>query len=67
MTAEAKQPLTLSPPGPGSWELDPLHFPRPVTAYWAEMHPAPFSLGYGDFMAYYGLPLQTRLTATPTS
>jgi pyruvate,water dikinase len=65
MTAQTKQQLTFTPPGPGSWELDPVHFPRPVTAYWAEMHPEPFSLGYGDFMAYYGLPLQTRVTAYP--
>ncbi|MDT4938908.1 MAG: rifampicin phosphotransferase, partial [Pseudonocardiales bacterium] len=65
MTTPTKQQLTFAPPGPGSWELDPVHFPRPVTAYWAEMHPEPFSLGYGDFMAYYGLPLHTRLTAYP--
>ena len=41
----------------------PLHFPRPVTAYWAEMHPEPFSLGFGDMMAFYGAPFQTRRTA----
>ena len=34
-----------------------MHFPRPVTAYWAEMHPEPFSLGYGDMMAFYGAPV----------
>ena len=54
---------TFEPPGPGSWDLDPLHFPRPVTAYWAEMHPEPFSLGYADMTAFYGAPFQTRLTA----
>ena len=63
MDSLTKQRLTFEPPGPGPWELDPVHFPRPVTAYWAEMHPEPFSLGYGDFMAFYGVPLQTRLTA----
>jgi len=57
--------LTIEPPGPGSWDLDALHFPRPVTAYWAEMHPEPFALGYGDMCAYYGLPVQTRRTAYP--
>ena len=66
MTTESKQPLTFVPPGPGSWELDPVHFPRPVTGYWAQMHPEPFSLGFGDFMAFYGLPLQTRLTSYPS-
>jgi pyruvate,water dikinase len=65
MATPTKQQLTLVPPGPGPWELDPVHFPRPVTGYWAEMHPEPFSLGYGDFMEFYGLPLQTRLTAYP--
>jgi pyruvate,water dikinase len=52
----------FEPPGPGSWDLDPLHFPRPVTAYWAEMHPEPFSLGYGDMTAFYGAPFGTRVT-----
>ncbi len=66
MTTAAKQQLTFTPPGPGPWELDPVHFPRPVTGYWAHMHPTPFSLGFGDFMAYYGIPLQTRLTAYPS-
>ncbi len=63
MDALTKQTLTFEPPGPGPWDLDALHFPRPVTAYWAEMHPEPFALGYGDMTAYYGLPLQTRRTA----
>lgn len=61
-TLTDQQP-TFEPPGPGSWDLDALHFPRPVTAYWAEMHPEAFSLGYGDMTAFYGLPLQTRRTA----
>ena len=63
MDIQTKQQLTFEPPGPGSWDLDPLHFPRPVTAYWAEMHPEPFSLGFADMAAYYGVPIQTRLTA----
>jgi len=63
MATTTTQQLTLEPPGPGSWDLDALHFPRPVTAYWAQMHPEPFSLGYGDMTAYYGVPVQTRRTA----
>ncbi len=63
MDALTEQRPTFEPPGPGSWDLDALHFPRPVTAYWAEMHPEPFSLGYGDMAAFYGAPFQTRLTA----
>ncbi|HSV37456.1 MAG TPA: hypothetical protein VLI04_01735, partial [Nocardioidaceae bacterium] len=65
MDTQAKQQLTFDPPGPGPWDLDSLHFPRPVTAYWAEMHPEPFSLGFGDMTAYYGTPIKTRLTAYP--
>src|SRR5687767_5818493 len=63
MDTQTKQQLTFEPPGPGSWDLDSLHFPRPVTAYWAEVHPEPFSLGYADMTAYYGAPIQTRRTA----
>ena len=63
MDTPAKQQLTFEAPGPGSWDLDPLHFPRPVTAYWAQVHPEPFSLGYADMTAFYGAPFQTRLTA----
>ena len=44
-------------PGPGSWHLDPVHFPRPVTRYWVEMHPEPFRRGTAEFMAYYGTPI----------
>jgi pyruvate,water dikinase len=47
--------LRFVPPGPGSWGLDAVHFPRPVTRYWAEMHPAPFARGYSEFTRYYGL------------
>ncbi|HET6167349.1 MAG TPA: PEP-utilizing enzyme [Marmoricola sp.] len=65
MSTSPKQQLSFEPPGPGSWDLDSLHFPRPVTAYWSEMHPEPFSLGYGDMTAFYGLPFKTRRTAYP--
>ena len=51
---EAAEPR-FEPPGPGSWTLDPVHFPRPVTRYWAETHPEPFARGTGDFTRYYGM------------
>ena len=47
--------LPLEPPGPGTWELDPVHFPRLVTRYWAEMHPEPFGRGVAEFCRYYGM------------
>jgi phosphohistidine swiveling domain-containing protein len=52
---ETASQLRFDPPGPGSWELDPVHFPRPTTLYWAEMHPAPFRRGFSEFTAYYGM------------
>ena len=51
--------LDFEPPGPGSWNLDPVHFPRPVTRYWAEMHPEPFRRGTHEFMAFYGTPIDS--------
>ncbi len=52
--AQAPSELRWDPPGPGNWNNDPVHFPRPVTRYWSEMHPEPFLRGTRDFMAYYG-------------
>jgi phosphohistidine swiveling domain-containing protein len=45
----------FDPPGPGFWELDPVHFPRPVTRYWTEVHPAAFKRGTGEFARSYGM------------
>ncbi len=45
----------FEPAGPGSWNRDPVHFPRPVTSYWGEMHPEPFKRGTNNFARYYGL------------
>ena len=47
--------LHFDPPGPGTWEQDPVHHPRPVTRYWAEVHPEPFKAGTNNFARYYGL------------
>ena len=46
---ETSTELHFEPAGPGPWSLDPVHFPRPVTRYWAETHPAPFIKGTHDF------------------
>jgi pyruvate,water dikinase len=46
--------LRFEPPGPGSWELDPVHFPRPVTRYWTEIHPEALRRGVQDFTRFYG-------------
>ena len=47
--------LHLEPPGPGSWDQDPVHFPRPMTRYWTETHPPAFKRGTNDFARFYGL------------
>ena len=52
---QAPADLHFEPPGPGSWTLDAVHHPRPVTRYWAEMHPEPFGRGFREFLAYYGM------------
>ena len=62
MSEDGVAALDYEPPGPGSWNLDPVHFPRPVTRYWAEMHPEPFRRGTHEFMAFYGAPLESMET-----
>ena len=52
--------LHFEPPGPGSWELDAVHFPRPVTRYWAETHPEPFKRGFAEFTRFYGILIEGR-------
>src|SRR5881394_3599973 len=47
--------LPFDPPGPGSWEQDPVHFPRPMTRYFQETHPPAFRQGTQDFARFYGL------------
>jgi rifampicin phosphotransferase len=54
-SADAPASLTYEPPGPGSWEIDAVHFPRPATRYWTELHPAPFKRGFAEFPRYYGM------------
>ena len=56
MTAsDTSTELSFEPPGPGSWEQDPVHFPRPMTRYFQETHPPSFKRGTNDFARFYGL------------
>ena len=59
-TAATTGDLRFDPPGPGSWKLDPVHFPRPATRYWTEMHPEPFLRGTSEFTRYYGMLFDAR-------
>src|SRR5262249_31703538 len=54
-TATTTTALRFEPPGPGPWEQDPVHFPRPMTRYWQEMQPPSFKKGTNDFARFYGL------------
>jgi len=47
--------LHFEPPGPGHWAQDAVHFPRPLTRYFQQLHPAAFKRGTHDFARYYGL------------
>src|SRR3954468_11680263 len=56
MTASGTSPkLRFEPPGPGSWEQDPVHFPRPMTRYFQETHPPAFEKGTSEFARLYGM------------
>jgi pyruvate,water dikinase len=59
MTTQPQTELRWDPPGPGSWTIDAVHFPRPATRYWQEMHPEPFVRGFGEFTRFYGMLIKT--------
>ena len=48
-------PRTYETPGPGTWEQDPTHFPRPVTQYAFDVFSEPFTRGFKEGSARYGL------------
>lgn len=54
-SSETPAERRFEPPGPGSWVQDPVHFPRPVTRYFAETHPEALKRGSNDFARYYGM------------
>lgn len=56
MTAQKNfSELRFDPPGPGPWEQDPVHFPRPMTRYFQDTHAPAFRRGTHDFALFYGL------------
>src|SRR3954462_7400728 len=59
MTTQPQTELRWDPPGPGSWTVDAVHFPRPATRYWQEMHPEPFMRGFSEGTRFYGMLLGT--------
>jgi phosphohistidine swiveling domain-containing protein len=57
--------LHFEPPGPGFWELDSVHFPRPATRYWIEIHPEPLKRGTQEFARSYGMLIDGLEVAYP--
>ena len=51
--------LQFEPPGPGSWSIDAVHFPRPATRYYVEVQPGAMQRGFAEFTAYYGMLIDT--------
>ena len=51
-TSDTSTELRFEAPGPGSWEQDPVHFPRPMTRYFQETHPPSFKRGTNDFARF---------------
>jgi pyruvate,water dikinase len=49
---------TFTAPGPGSWELDATHFPRPATRFHAELFPAAMIQGFAPALRRYGSVLE---------
>lgn len=48
-------PPVFQAPGPGSWTMDPVHWPRPLTPWMAQVFPEPFSRGFAEGGRRYGL------------
>ena len=46
---------TYEAPGPGTWEQDSTHFPRPATQYIFDVFREPFQRGFKEGTARYGL------------
>ena len=52
---ETASDIGFEAPDDGSWQRDPVHFPRPVTRYFAQIHPEAFKRGFREMTSYYGL------------
>ncbi len=54
-TADAATELRFEAPGPGPWQQDPVHFPRPLTRYFMDTHPSALRKGTSEFARFYGM------------
>ncbi len=58
-SASVKTARKFDPPGPGSWEMDAVHFPRAVFGSFQVIFPKAFSEGFQDCCARYGMLLES--------
>ena len=65
MAANETADLQFDAPGPGTWERDLVHFPRPASTYWIDTHPAAFRAGTEAMFRHYGLLLHRIEMAYP--
>ena len=47
--------VDLQPPGPGAWEMDAVHFPRPTVPFHMELFGEPFQRGFRATTSRYGM------------
>lgn len=57
MTSVTIEGREFRAPGPGSWELDAVHFAKPMTRFVTDLIPAPFAEGFARGCELYGLTL----------
>jgi phosphohistidine swiveling domain-containing protein len=53
--------LEFEAPSAASWSIDAVHFPRPATRYYTEIHPAALQRGFSEFTAYYGMLIEMEM------
>src|ERR1051325_2674375 len=55
--------VRFDPPDPSTWELDPVHQPRPWTRFMTELYAEPFARGFAAGTRAHGLLLDRRRIA----
>lgn len=54
--------LEFQAPGPGSWQVDLIHAPRPSTRCAQELTPPALAAGFAETFERYGLPIRSIIT-----
>ena len=51
----SSEPRAFDPPGPGPWEAESAHFPRPITRFAADAFVRAFPVGFAEGTALMGV------------